>query len=494
MSIFAAAFVIVFSLFAIVLPWAGVFAYYIFSVMQMQDLFPHDFGESRVSLIFTGATIIGLAGASALKLVDWRVLLNPYSFMMMLLMLLVNLSVDFTSYVAYIDPTIDKRVTLSNEEVLETFNKTVVFFFIACVIINTRKKLEWCIYVLAFILLYYSYWANKVYLTGEFWLFGDNGRLGGPLNSNYFDENYLAMLYVLATPVLYYIAMARSNFFLRYGILLTIPLTWHALFLTGSRGGLLSLAVVMVYLFFRSFSKVNSIGMVVGLALAIATQSGHLLTRVDQTVETSEQLAQLEDTEEALDPRLISWGVAFKIMQTYPMFGVGVGNFMEAFPEFSRTRPHVAHNTFFQFSANCGVFAGLIYLWFFAVRLPTLKRSVKIHGRDTFPRGFKRDYLDDLLNSLFLGFFVVAIFLDLMIYEIMYFILMLGFVKYTLDRATEPKRRSLIDSIYRLGQNSSRRHSDDEEKKDAEDQAQEDSSDDDPTRDPELDGRSRSTV
>ena len=123
--------------------------------MQMQDLFPHDFGESRVSLIFTGATIIGLAGASALKLVDWRVLLNPYSFMMMLLMLLVNLSVDFTSYVAYIDPTVDDRVTLSNAEVLETFNKTVVFFFIACVIINTRKKLEWCIYVLAFILLYY---------------------------------------------------------------------------------------------------------------------------------------------------------------------------------------------------------------------------------------------------------------------------------------------------------------------------------------------------
>ena len=176
------------------------------------------------------------------------------------------------------------------------------------------------------------------------------------------------------------------------------------------------------------------------------------------------------------------------------MFGVGVGNFMEAFPEFSRTRPHVAHNTFFQFSANCGVFAGLIYLWFFAVRLPTLKRSVKIHGRDTFPRGFKRDYLDDLLNSLFLGFFVVAIFLDLMIYEIMYFILMLGFVKYTLDRATEPKRRGLIDSIYRLGQNSSRRNTDDDDKKDAEDQVQEDSSDDDPTRGPELDGRSRSTV
>jgi len=450
MSIFAVAFVIIASLLAIVLPWLGVMAYYLFSVMQMQYLWPHDFGEGRVSLILTGATLIGLAGASALKLVDWRVLLTPYAFLMALLLVWVNLSMEHSGFISYVDPT----HVLSRDEFLETFNKTVVFFFVACLLINTRTKLECCIYLLAFMTLFYTAWANKVYLTGEFWRFGDNGRLSGPLRSVYVDENTLAILFVIATPVLYYIGIARSNFFIRYGIWLTIPLTWHALFLTGSRGGMLALATVCVYIFFRSFHKLASIGIVVGLVLAIVFQGGQLLTRVDTTIDANEQLQlqELEGTDEKLDPRLISWGVALEIMQKYPMFGVGVENFFNAFPEFSNTNPHVVHNTFLQFAANCGVLAGLIYLWFFFIRVPTLRRSAKIKGRDDFPRRFSRDYLDDLLNSLYLGFFVVAVFLDLMIYEILYFLIMLGFAKYTLDRATEPKQRGLIDSIYRIGQ------------------------------------------
>ncbi len=495
MSIFAVAFVIVASLLAIVLPWVGVMAYYLFSVMQMQYLWPHDFGESRVSLILTGATMIGLAGASALKLVDWRVLLSPYALMMMLLMLWVNLSVDYTSYVSYIDPI----NVLSRDDFLSTFNKTVFFFFVACLLINTRQKLEWCIYLLAFIVLFYTGWANKAYLTGEFWRFGDNGRLSGPLESVYLDENSLAMHFVMATPVLYYIGVARSNFFVRYAIWLTIPLTWHALFLTGSRGGLLALGTVVIYIFFRSFNRMASIGIIIALVLAIIFQSGNLLTRVDSTIEANEQLQQkgVSSPDEKLDPRLISWGVAIQIMQKYPVFGVGVENFINAFPEFSSTTKHVVHNTYLQFSANCGILAGLIYLWFYAIRIPTLKRSAKIQGRENFPNNFKRDYLDDLLNSLFLGFFVVAIFLDLMIFEILYFLIMLGFAKYTLDRATAPKQRSLIDSIYRFGQDSKNDDEDTSENDigidDDEDRSRDDRTRDGRTREAQaLGGRSRS--
>ena len=438
MSILAVAFVLGAAFLALVVPWLGVLAYYLFSVMQMQYLWPQDFGEARVSLIITAATILGLGAATALKMVNWRVLLSPYAFMMLLLILWVNLSYEYSSFISYFEI----EIALASEDIISTFNKTAVFFLIACLLINTREKLEACIYLLAFITLYYSAWANKMYLTGEFWRFGDNGRLGGPLESVYV---------VLATPVLYYLGVARQNFFLRYGIWLTIPFTWHALFLAGSRGGLLALGTVCIYIFFRSFHKLASIGIVIGLVLAIVFQSGHLLTRVDTTIEASEQLEQM-DTEEKLDPRLISWGVALEIMQKYPVFGVGVGNYINAFPEFSNTKPHVAHNTFFQFSSQCGVLAGLIYLWFFIIRIPTLRRSAKIAGRDSFPCGYKRDYLDDLINSVYLGFFIVAIFLDLMIYEILYFVILIGFVKYTLDRQTAPKERRLIDSIYRYGQ------------------------------------------
>ncbi len=450
MSILALAFVVVACLIALVLPWIGVLAYYLFSVMQMQYLWPHDFGETRVQLLITGATIVGLAGATALKLVDWNRLRTPFSLLMFLLVILVNLSMHFTSFSFYIDPIEDRNIPgkLTNEQVLSVFNKTLFFYFIASLLIDSRKKLEWSIYVLAGMLLFYAYWANKMYFTGEFWLFGINGRLGGPLDSNYFDENYLAMLYVLATPVLYYIGVARKMFFFRYAIWALIPITWHALFLTSSRGGMLSLAVVFVYIFFRSFDKKASIGMAVALVLAVVFQSGNLLTRVSGTIEASENLSALP--EQRLDPRLISWGISTEIMREYPVFGVGVGNFIKAFPNYSDTKPHVAHNTYFQFSANCGILAGLIYLSLFIRRIPTLRRSADIKGTRDFPRGFKRDYLDDLLNSLFLAFFMVGIFLDLMIYEIMYFLIVLSFSKYIQDREGMPEKHRLIDSIYRF--------------------------------------------
>ncbi|MDB4223189.1 O-antigen ligase family protein [Granulosicoccus sp.] len=449
MSLLAIAFVLVSSLLALRLPWVGVLAYYLFSIMQMQYLWPREFGQARVQLILFGATLLGLAVATAMKSVDWRRLLTPFSLLMVLLVIMVNLSMHFSGFTYYVDPIQDLNAPslLTNIDRLEIFNKTLAFYFIASLLIDTRKKLEWSIYTFAGILLYYTWWANKIYLTGEYWRFGHNGRLSGPLMSNYYDENTLAMLFVMATPVLYYLGIARKTVFFRYGIWFFIPLTWHALFLTSSRGGLLSLGVVCIYVLFRSFDRKASIGLAVGLVLAVAYQSGQLLTRVDDTIDASKQVEQ--SSEIRLDPRLISWGVATEIMRDYPLLGVGVGNFEKAFPNYSETAVHVAHNTFFQFAANCGIVAGLIYLWQFARRLPTLKRSADIKGTRNFPRGFDRDYLDDLLNSLLLAMFMVAIFLDLMIYEIVYFVFLLSFAKYNLDRENPPEKHRLIDSIYR---------------------------------------------
>ncbi|OED38096.1 hypothetical protein AB833_20595 [Chromatiales bacterium (ex Bugula neritina AB1)] len=459
MSILALILVASAGVLAIILPWVGVLAYYTFAIMQAHHLWPEHFGDGRVSLIITASTLLGLCLATVMKQVNWRILFTPYSLLVMLLIVMVNLSVHFSGFVFYADAASAKDIAgiLTQAQVIETFNKIMVFYIIASLLIDNRVKLEYCLYALAVVVLYYTFWANKIYLTGEFWRFGDNGRLNGPINSVYFDENYLGMLFVVATPLLYYIGVVRSNPIVKYAIWLTIPLSWHALFLTGSRGGILALAVTCIYLFFRSFNRTASIGITVTLVLAIIFQSGNLLTRIDDTIESSSEI----HAEEKLDPRLISWGVATEIMAEYPLFGVGVGNFINAFPKFSNTELHVAHNTYFQFSANCGIIAGLIYLWFFAIRIPTFRKSAAIEGSTEFPSGFKRDYLDDLLNSMFLGFFVVAVFLDLMIYELLYFLILLGFCKYTLDRTEArvngtsstkeiPEINGPVNSIYRF--------------------------------------------
>ena len=69
-----------------------------------------------------------------------------------------------------------------------------------------------------------------------------------------------------------------------------------------------------------------------------------------------------------------------------------------------------------------------------------------------FAAGLHRDYLEDLLNSLYIGLFVVAVFLDLMIFEIMYMIFLLSFSKYVIDYKVPDNYRKPKKSIYRVGQ------------------------------------------
>jgi len=55
---------------------------------------------------------------------------------------------------------------------------------------------------------------------------------------------------------------------------------------------------------------------------------------------------------------------------------------------------------------------------------------------------------------LIIAFYCVALFLDLMIIEITYFVFLVTACKYSLDRAKEAPTYGLIDSIYRWRQDS----------------------------------------
>lgn len=450
MSIIALIYVTTTCVISLLVPWLGVVFYYCFSVGQMQHMWPHHFGqESRVALLMTAATLIGLCGATAIKAINYRTLVAPHTLAIILLAVWVNLSTQFSSYLLYHNPL---PGDMGQTEIVSIFNKIIIFYLIATLLINTRRKLVWLIYAFTTVIVLYGLWANRMYFTGQFWLFGDNGRLGGMPNSVYFDENYLGMLFVFATPALYYIGISFTNFYLRYGVWILIPMTWHALFLTGSRGALVSLLVVVAYMFFRSFHKLASIGIVISLTVAIIYQSGVLLNRVDDTldgVQTGEEFVIENDSN--LDPRLISWKVGAQMVADFPVFGVGAGNFTIAFPDYSNTERHVAHNTFLQFAAECGLMAGLIYLWWYWMQLKNMFRK-KTRDAATFDGGLHRDYLDDLLNSLLIALFMIGVFLDLMIYEIMYLVFLLSASKYIVDNQPEKIARSPQESIYRPGQ------------------------------------------
>lgn len=442
---------------AVVLPWLGVVIYYVNSVGQLGSLWPHHFGESRVSLYMSLAILVGLVLATATRQVNYKRLFILPNLLLLLVVVMFNLAIEHSPYEGFEEI---KRSALSPLEMLDTFNKIVLIYFVSVLLIDTRFKLLVLITAIGGVLLYYTAWANKIYVTGEFWRFGDNGRLNGPLGL-YYDENYMAMIFLLATPVFYYLSVGTTSRIIRYGLWICIPASWHALFLTGSRGALLALGIVCAYIFFRSYNKWASVILVVGLAVAIIDQSGNMISRINTTVVSNEEVerdrAFIENTEDspeitgkALDPRLISWKVGLSIMQDHPLLGVGAGNFLRAFPDYHESEPHVAHNTFIQFGATCGIGASLVYLYFLFLRLRNI--ATRPDPEKKYAHGYNRDYLDDLLNSLFLAFYTVAFFLDLMIIEVTYFVFLIGVCKYYLDQKRSRSVWSLIESIYRWKQ------------------------------------------
>ena len=151
---------------------------------------------------------------------------------------------------------------------------------------------------------------------------------------------------------------------IKLGLIILIPFLWHALILCASRGALLSAGISTLFAttLIRS-KKLNTI-LLMAFVGAVIWQGGALLNR------TSETVSRAEHSDEPINPRLASWSVGAKLAGEYPLFGVGPQRFQIASRvHFPGESPHVAHNTLLNFSANTGILAGLIYLYFF-VKLP----------------------------------------------------------------------------------------------------------------------------
>lgn len=397
----------------LLVPWIGAAAYYVLAIMQPQYVWPWIFESIRISLIITLVCAASFVIALVMGKVNIKILLHRQNILMLVIWIMVNASYHFSDFRFSAPVLYDLKAAF----VLEYLNKAMAFYFIGALLIDTIEKLIWLVYAVCAVVVFYVYWSNNVYLSGMMWRFGEFGRLGGP-SGLYADENAFALLFVVGLPMLYYIGLSAKNWIIRYAIWAIIPMLWHSIFLTGSRGAMLALGITSLYIAWKSYNKKLSIGLTAGLALALIYQGGVLVNRVEYTKEMAD-----EPTVETLDPRLISWKVGGEMMLDHPFLGVGAGAFTRAFPYYSETKVFVAHNTFIQFAADSGILAGLIYLYLFWLpwRRPwTLSDTVKESPYAVAP------YLGDMIRASSLGFFICSMFLNLMLFETLYVILLMS--------------------------------------------------------------------
>jgi putative inorganic carbon (HCO3(-)) transporter len=299
------------ALVAVARPWVGVVFAYLIAILTPQTIWWWAFDGIRPSLFVVAPTLLGFAVALVAGRLDYSRVRTRLNACMLILWISFTVAYLFGPYVnvmsdwRFYDPAAQ----------FSMLTKAFVTYFVAVILLDNTDKLKYAAMVIVITAIYMTYWANA-----QYFVYNHFGRLNGPTSlfgeSIYFDENVFAVLFVVGMPFLYYFGRYLQNRILRWAVWLVIPLSWHAVFLTASRGALLAIGAVLMVFVMRLEKKIYGVLIVIGFMVAFAWQAGDVMKSRSATITTFEQ-------EHSATSRLDAWDAAVKMMATHPITGVG---------------------------------------------------------------------------------------------------------------------------------------------------------------------------
>ncbi len=390
------------------LPWIGVVYSYVFVVLAPQDIWFWDFAGRRPVLVVLLPTCLGVVFGILRGTFDLSILRNKRNLYILVLWICIVISYYFGPYTHVAGP-----YRFDNADyALVTFNKIFLLYFIACLCIDQERRLRMMFYVFVVSALYLTYWANLQYLTGHYF-----GRLQGPGgitgNSLYTDQNNFAMLFVVSQSFLWFFGASFRRAAWRWLCWLSIPFCWHAVFLTGSRGGLLGLGATTLLISLRSKRRLLGLALIPALIFVFLWQGGHVMKDRALRIDHYHRQGSAEG-------RLQSWRAATRMIAAHPLTGVGLASYGPAFPHYSDKQPREAHDTFLQTTAESGLMAGTMYvLVVFSCIVPLWKNGnrLKLETDDDAGRLLM---VNEATLIGFSGLIVCSLFLSLQRFEIFY--------------------------------------------------------------------------
>jgi O-antigen ligase len=211
-------------------------------------------------------------------------------------------------------------------------------------------------------------WALGAYVAGAvvtasmgfFWTRSDTADLGR-LSGGIGDPNELAAALLPAIPVALFAMATVRSLFVRWALVVCVLLSTAAIFMTGSRGGLIGMAVM----FTAAFALAGPLRQQVlagGLAVIAVAFTYYTLFA------PPEVLGRITSfTAEGGSGRTDIWSIALQMFRDHPVFGIGAGNFPILEPSYALVSinlpsvqvvfddPHVVHNTYLHVLVELGI-------------------------------------------------------------------------------------------------------------------------------------------
>ncbi|MDS4022218.1 MAG: putative O-glycosylation ligase, exosortase A system-associated [Candidatus Competibacter sp.] len=305
--------------------------------------------------------------------------------------------------------------------------KIMFMVFVALVIVQEKKHIEW---LMAALVLTVGFYAVK----GGIWtLLGGGGRVYGPPGGFISENNSFALAVVMTIPLVYYFYLRVNDRWIKRGLLLMMVLCSASALGSFSRGALLAISAMAVMLWWKSKQKM---ALAVGIVLLIPLL---LLVMPEQWGERMSTIQTYEQDNSAMT-RLMAWETMFSIAK-HRFLGGGFSIASEWIYKMYSPYPDmgspVAHSIYFAVLGEHG-FIGLgLFLMIGWISLRTADGIV--NATQSIPDLRWANELARMIKVSLVGFAVGGAFLSMQYFEMPYFLLVaLTAMRILVEREAKP--------------------------------------------------------
>lgn len=276
------------------------------------------------------------------------------------------------------------------------FAKVLIVVIVMAVAVNSPRRLHLLILVQAAcvaMIAAVAVWKGS--LIG--------GRLEGMFSGNYADPNDLALAVSISLPLCLALLLLSRNRFWKAVWIAAMVVMIYSVLLTGSRGGFLSLIVVVAVSLWtlairgrrRYLLALTALGGLLLWPLASATVVGRIKGTFSPAEDTSAAYASAQQRQQLLLRSI-------EVTEQHPLFGVGPGNFDTISGNW-----HTTHNSYTLMSSEGGVPAFILYVLILWCGFANLRATKQLIWGQT-----KSSLLAYALHASLVGYVVGSFFLS----------------------------------------------------------------------------------
>jgi probable O-glycosylation ligase (exosortase A-associated) len=294
-------------------------------------------------------------------------------------------------------------------QLFEDYMKLFIMFVVSAILIQNLRQV-WILYLMAAAVLgYIAYEINIEYLLKRSMGIYHNGYGG-------LDNNGAGLMLAMGVPLCYF-AWQAANKWWRWGFMICVPGIVHSVLMTYSRGAMVALITVVPFLFFRAQRKSWFIVFGIAMAFLLPIMAGAEIRKRFFSIEQ-------HDTEKTAKSRRVAWEAAIDCIKDHPVVGIGLRN--SGPYVLKRTNNTAVHNHYLQVGADTGLMGLGVYLAVLASTWFGLRRvRNSVAGRDD-EEAVRLRALANGIEGAMVVYCAGAMFLSLEVFELPYFLILLG--------------------------------------------------------------------